>query len=458
MNLFKNLNKPHSFLMFAAFSLAAAFSSCSTPKVAMEEAKPLVGPWKVNQFNYPNGLRLLVVEDHSSPTFAYQTWFRVGSRDEIPGKTGLAHLFEHMMFKATTHHPEGEFDRLLEAEGVEGENAFTSRDYTAYVQELPKDKLDLIAALESDRMVNLSLTENSFRTELEVVQNERRYRTENNPDGTLYQELFDLAFKAHPYHWPVLGYQEDLTAMALKDPIGFYKSYYSPNHATIIVVGDVDAPHVRDVVAKYYGKLPAMNVPEHAIPNEPAQTQARSKKLKLNIQVEKLLMGYRIPGIEDRDIPAIDLLQTILSGGKSSRLYRSLVSTGIATGVDTDDIDDKDPSLFIVSANLQKGKHAAKAESIILRELKRLQNEPVGKQELERALNRINFGFYEALATDSEKAHILGKYEALTGDFEQAMREENAIQSVTAEQIQTVARKYLMPTNRTVITAYPKTK
>ncbi len=430
--------------------------SCASHKVALEEAKPLVGPWQVNQFTFPNGLKLLVVEDHSSPTFSYQTWFQVGSRDEIPGKTGLAHLFEHMMFKATTSHPEGEFDRLLEAEGVEGENAFTSRDYTAYVQELPKTKLELIASLESDRMVNLSLTETSFRTELDVVQNERRYRTENNPDGTIYQELFNLAFKVHPYHWPVLGYQEDLTAMALKDPIGFYKSYYSPNHATIAVVGDVDAGHVRDVVEKYYGHIPAMNVPEHKIPSEPVQMQMRRKDLKLNIQVEKMVMGYPIPGIADKDMPAIDVLQAILSGGKSSRLYRALVSTGIASSVDTDDVDDKDPTLFVISAGMQKGKHVGTAEKIILHEIEQLKKTPVSALELERAKNKINFGFYEGLATDSEKAHFLGKYEALVHDFQEGLREQKAIQLVTTEQVMAVTQKYLMPTRRTVISAFPK--
>jgi predicted Zn-dependent peptidase len=226
----------------------------------------------------------------------------------------------------------------------------------------------------------------------------------------------------------------------------------------VIVVGDVDAHHVRDVVEKYYGKLSAMNAPVHQVPEEPVQDQIRRKNLKLNIQVQKLLMAYPIPGIADRDIPAIDVIQAILSGGKSSRLYRALVSTGIATSVDTDDIDDKDPSLFIINANLQKGKKASLAESVVLKQIAHLASQPVGDEELKRALNKINFGFYEGLATDSEKAHILGKYEALTGNFEQAFKEQQAIQSVTASQIMEVAKKYLVANRRTVITAFPKVK
>ncbi|MDR3605975.1 MAG: pitrilysin family protein [Oligoflexia bacterium] len=421
-----------------------------------QEAKPLVGTSKVNQFTFPNGLKLLVVEDHSSPTFAYQTWFRVGSRDEILGKTGLAHLFEHMMFKATTQHPEGEFDRLLEAAGAEGENAFTSRDYTAYVQELPKDKLELIASLEADRMVHLALTETAFKTELEVVQNERRYRTENNPDGTMYQDLFGLAFKTHPYHWPVIGYQEDLNKMALGDAISFYRTYYSPNHATVVVVGDVSPTHVRDVISKFYGQLVATNTPSHAIPAEAAQTAARGEKTKLNIQIDKLLMGYHVPPISSSDMPAIDVFEEILSGGKSSRLYRALVDKGIASGVDTDDIDDKDPTLFIINANLQKGKHAALAQAVIANEIQKLKKELVGDEELQRAKNKITFDFYESLSNNSAKAHFLGKYESLTGDFENGVLEQQHVQSVNAAEVMAVAKKYFPTENRTVVSASPK--
>lgn len=185
-------------------SLAVLQSGCAGKKPTGNETKPaeggvpLVGTFKVHPFLLDNGLRLLVIEDHTSPTLAYQTWFRVGSRDEVPNYTGLAHLFEHMMFKGTTAHPDGQYERILEQAGAEGLNAFTSQDYTAYIQEVPSSKLDLVASLESDRMVNLIVTEESFRTELSVVQNERRYRNENNPDGLIEQEMYGLGFKNIP--------------------------------------------------------------------------------------------------------------------------------------------------------------------------------------------------------------------------------------------------------------------
>jgi zinc protease len=229
---------------------------------------------------------------------------------------------------------DGEFDRILEAAGAEGQNAFTSRDYTAYIQELPKDKLELMARLESDRMVNLLVNDKAFKTETEVVQNERRFRNENSPDGTMFQELFELAFTKHPYHWPVIGYQTDLDRMSGKDAVEFYKSFYSPNHATIVVVGDVTPAEVMKVVEKHYGNLPAQQAPVRTLEEEPAQTSARHKILKLNMKTEKIIMGYHIPSIQSQDMPAIELLQALLGGGKSSRLHKALVDKGIATAVE----------------------------------------------------------------------------------------------------------------------------
>ncbi len=421
-----------------------------------DEEVPLVGSYKVHRYTLENGLRLLVVEDHSSPTFAYQTWFKVGSRDEIPGRTGLAHLFEHMMFKETKNLKDGEFDRILEANGAEGENAFTSRDYTAYVQEMPSDKLELLMKLESDRMVNLVVNEKAFKTEIEVVQNERRFRNENSPDGTMYQEIFNEAFVKHPYHWPVIGYQEDLQAMTAQDALDFYRKYYSPNHATVVVVGDVKPSQVHSLAKKYYGSLASQQPTPHLIEAEPPQESARRKKLKLNIQVEKLLIGYHIPGVLNSDTAAIQVLQTIMTGGKSSRLYRALVDTGIASITDAYELEDKDPSLMILVTNLQKGKKATLTESAINKEIARLSKEPVSAQELERAKNRIAFSFYESMNTNNEKARFLGHYEAVSGDFAQGLELYRKIPMVTAAEVQEAARKYLDPKNRTVITGVNK--
>ncbi len=457
--------KRSSYLIAAGIAATVTFltTGCAGKKtqedadrIARESAIPLVGTYKVNRFTLDNGLRLLVVEDHSSPTFAYHTWFKVGSRDELPGRTGLAHLFEHMMFKETKSLKDGEFDRILEGAGAEGENAFTSRDYTAYVQELPKDKLELIAKLEADRMVNLVVNEKAFKTETEVVQNERRFRNENSPDGMMYQELFELAFTKHPYHWPVIGYQKDLDSMSGKDAEEFYRSYYSPNHATIIVVGDVTPTQVLETVKKHYGALEAQAAPARTIEPEPLQDGARRKTLKFNMKNEKLIIGYHIPAITHEDIPALNMMQTVLSGGKSSRFQRALVETGIATSVEAYGLDDKDPSLFVIGVDLQKGRKAAQAETIILREIERLAKTPVSETELERARNSSSFEFYSGLNTHSQIARFLGAYEALAGNFELGINIQKQSMTVPASVISQITRKYLSPNNRSVITGVPK--
>ncbi len=435
---------------------AAATDSAAELAGSGGETLPLVGNYKVTRFTLSNGLRLLVAEDHSSPTFAYQTWFRVGSRDELPGRTGLAHLFEHMMFKGTVTIKEGEFDHLLEGAGVEGENAFTNRDYTAYIEELPREQLDLVARLESDRMVNLVVDDQSFKTELEVVQNERRFRNENSPDGLMYQELFDQAFAKHPYHWPVIGYTADLNAMTSADARNFYKAYYSPNHATVVVAGDVNPGQVLATVKKYHGALPSSNTPPHEVTPEPPQAEPRRKNLKLNIQVDKLLLGWHIPALSDNDVPAIEQMRNILTGGKSSRLSRALVETGIASSVESEDLDDKDPSLFLIWVNMQKGKHAAQAEAVIEREIARLQREQAGAREMERARNLANFDFYEDLTNDYKRAQFLGHYDALAGNFEFGVALQAKLQAVTPLDVMTVAKRYLVPKNRTSITGLPK--
>ncbi len=452
-----------TFPIFASFlflfHLTSGISGCAsrevrigeTPESFRHQSVPLVGAFKADRYNFGNGLRLIVVENHSSPTFAYQTWFRVGSRDEMKGRTGLAHLFEHMMFKGTKNYKEGEFDRILEEAGVEGENAFTSRDYTTYVQELPKDKLELIAKLESDRMINLIVDDKAFKTETEVVQNERRFRNENSPDGLMYQELFGLAFTRHPYHWPIIGYQEDLNRMNSEDARQFYRSYYSPNHATIVVTGDVDAEEVARTVQKFYGGIPAQPSPIRNIPAEPAQKAKRTKVMKLNIQVEKLLMGCHTPEVTHEDIPALSVLQAILSGGKSSRLHRALVETGISSSVDSNDMSNKDPTLFMIATNLQSGKKASRAEEVIRKELNRIFHEPIPEIELERAKNKLNFGFYESMDGNSSRAYFVGHYEALADSFEVGLTIQKRIQTVTALEAQSVARRYLDSENCSVI-------
>ncbi|MBI4925160.1 MAG: insulinase family protein [Bdellovibrio sp.] len=412
---------------------------------------PLVGSLQVYKYKFSNGLKLLVLEDHSSPTFAYQTWYGVGSRDEVKGHTGLAHLFEHMMFKGTKNHKEGEFFKLMKAVGSEGENAFTSKDYTAYVQELPKEHLEFIAQLESDRMQNLIVDDAAFTTEREVVQNERRFSYENNPDGLMYQEIFGLAFTEHSYHWPTIGYEEDLSRMAATEASQFYKNFYAPNKATIIVTGDIKHDEVYNIIKKHYEKIQTSETLNIQQARESTQTTPRRKIVKFNIQIEKLYMGYPVPEILHEDIPALQVLGEILAGGKSSRLYRALVNTGVSSDLESGVLENTEPSLFLITTNLQKNKKAAFAESIILREIQRLIQEPIAQKEHEKVQNRMSFAFYEGLSHNSSLARFLGKYEVISGNFEEGVKLFQKSLVVNAEDIKKAAKKYLIPDHRSVI-------
>jgi zinc protease len=417
---------------------------------------PLVGDFLVKRVVLPNGLRVDILKDSSSPTFAYNTWFRIGSRNEVVGKTGLAHLFEHMMFKGTTNHKEGEFDALLEQAGVEGENAFTSNDHTVYVQELPKDKFDLITSLESDRMVNLVVDENSFKTEREVVQNERRFRKENSPEGTIYQSLFELAFTQGQHHWPVIGYEQDLNLMSAQDARDFYQQYYGPDRATVVVVGDVDENDVLKRIEKTYGSIKAKNTPDVPIIQDVEQTAQRRMKIPLSMQVEKLWMAYKIPGAEDADTPVFEILQGLLTDGMNSRLNKALVDSGIAGNVGAGSFNLKDPGLFAIMVDLQKGKTSILAETIVNRELERLKNSPVRDDELKRTKNLLRFHFYQRLSSASGKANFIGESETQRGSLEAGLAFQRKIQEVTPEMIQAVATKYFDSTKLTVVVGVPK--
>jgi len=419
---------------------------------------PFIGDFKVHRAQLPNGLKIMILKDRSSPTFAYQTWFNVGSRNEVRGKTGLAHLFEHMMFKGTSTHPDGQFDALLEQAGVEGENAFTSNDHTVYIQELPKDGFDLITELESDRMVNLIVNDQSFKTEREVVQNERRFRKENSPEGTIYQTLLETAFNEHPYHWPVIGYEQDLNVMNAKDAREFYELYYSPDRATVVIVGDVDPEAAYRKIEKLYGGIAPKRSPDAPIAAEPEQTAQRRKRLELNVEVEKLWMAFKVPSTNSPENPVFEAIQGLLSEGKNGRLNRALVDAGIAASVSSGSFAMKDPGLFLIEADLQKGKSAVLAETVILRELERLKTQAVSVEELNRAKNVMRFRFLERLSTTSGKANFIGQCETALGSIERGIELQNRIYDLTPEQIRETSTHYFNTSRMTVVTAVPKAK
>lgn len=409
----------------------------------------------VHRYYYENGLKLLVLEDHSAPTFAYQTWFNVGSMDEEHGLTGLAHLFEHMMFKATKTRADGQFDKILETAGVEGENAFTSKDYTAYVQSLPtvsgENNLELIASLESDRMVNLIVDDSVLDKEREVVQNERRFRNENSPDGKLYERIYELAFKNHSYRWPVIGYEKDLLNAKAKECMDFYKKFYAPNNATVIVVGDVKHERVAKIIEKFYGNIPASKINRRSNSKDAAVQEEKIETMPIKTEVEKLFIAYRTVDGSHKDFAALELIRTILSSGKSSRLYKKLVDSGIATEVDISNNEQRDPGLFMFFINLQKGKTAKQALEVIDKAMSEFSVQPITEDEMARSISMLRFSVFDDLAGNESKARFMGHYETVTGNFTKGIELVDAIKSLKQDSLQAAAKTYFDKKRRVVI-------
>src|SRR4051812_5842335 len=280
----------------------------------------------VQRFRLGNGLRLLVLVDTSAPVLSYYTWFRVGSRHERPGKTGLAHLFEHLMFNESEGLKAGEFDRKLEENGAES-NAATWLDWTYYYESLPRDRFALAVKLESTRMARLVLREPQIVSEKEVVANERRMRVDDDVEGIANEVLYKTAFTTHPYHWPTIGWMKDIEGFTPDDCVAFYKTYYAPNNATIVIAGDVREQDVLEKIRDAYGAIPSSVIPEEDTTPEPTQLEMREVVLKKPTASEKLLVGFHGPALGDADHPALSILNEVLFGGRASRMYHELVTT-----------------------------------------------------------------------------------------------------------------------------------
>lgn len=408
------------------------------------------------KYTFENGLRLFVRENKVAPVFSYQTWFDVGSRDEEKNKSGLAHFFEHLMFKGTKNQLPGTFDRAMESSGARDLNAFTGTDYTAYVASLPVESLEMVAKLESDRMVGLLLTQEQFESEREVVRNERKQRTENNPEGKMYEELLKLAFQSHAYGRPVIGIEEDLDAMTTDDCYEFYRNFYAPNNAVICVVGDVKPDRVASIVGKYYGKIPGSPARRPQYVAEPEQKEEKVNVMQLAVQVEKAYVAYKIPDAKHPDQVPLSVLSTILSTGRSSKFYRALVDKGITMDASGGPNASKDPALFYVSFTCQAGKKAHEALDVIDRVFADLEKNGITDEELKRAKNKVRTEIHLGLVNNSSIANFIGQNEILLGDMRHAIEEVEQIQRVKAEDVQSVVKKYLQKGQRTVVIGKPE--
>ena len=415
-----------------------------------------IGELELDRFDFENGLRLFAVENKIAPVFSYQTWFNVGSRDEEAGKSGLAHLFEHMMFKGTHKNQQGIFDRTMESSGARDLNAFTGTDYTAYVASLPVEALETVAALESDRMVGLALTKEQFEAEREVVHNERKQVMENNPEGKMYEELMKLAFTKHPYGRPIIGFEADLDSMSTDDCNAFYRAFYSPSNAIICVVGALKPEKVAAMVSKYYGKIVPQKKPSWVAPVEPVQKEERVSVLSLPVKVEKAYFGYKVPDARDHDQIALSVLSYVMSSGRSSRLYRALVDTGICIDQGASLNSSKDPSLFFFSFTCQTGKRAEDALGVLDREIRLVCENGISQEELDRVKNKLSTEIHLGLVTNQSLSRFIGQHEIVLGDVRLGVEEIAKIQAVTTDEVKAVAAKYLKKTQRTAVIGKPE--
>jgi zinc protease len=413
------------------------------------------GSLAMRRYRLGNGLTILVLSDPSTPLLSYHTWYKVGSRHEQPGKTGLAHLFEHLMFNQTRSLPQGEFDRRIEAAGGET-NASTWTDWTQYHTELPAGELPVIVALEAERMKALVLREPQLRSEKEVVINERRYRVEDDVEGTVSEKMYALAFRKHPYHHPTIGWMKDIEGFTTDDCREFYRTYYAPNNAILVVVGGVDEAQVLGLVQKHYGSVHSAEIPAPPAVVERPQQSERCLVLKRPTPTEKLALGYHAPAFGDPDYPALLLLNELLFVGGSARMFQLLVrKEQLATDVNGSIAPFVDPGLYDIWVSMRPGRHAREATRILDREFKKLRQQPVPAKDLERVKSRAELGFLLGLETAAGRAEQIGFYETVMGDAALLFDRLKRFREVTAKDVQRVAARVLDPARRTRIEVLP---
>ena len=403
----------------------------------------------------PNGLYAYVVEDHQAPVVNVQVWYHVGSKDEAPGKTGFAHLFEHLMFDGTKNlGPEQFSDYIVRAGGVD--NAYTTEDATVFWETIPSSLLPVVLWLEADRMRNLEITEQVFSTEREVVKEERRLRFDNPPYGTVVETLYRHAYTVHPYQHMTIGSMQDLERASVADVRQFYDTYYVPNNATLFIVGDVDLQEAEPLVRKYFGPLgPGTHSIVKRIEQEPPQTAKRVVRLELNVALPAFVEGYHMPADGTADAYPLRLAAKILSDGDSSRIYRRLVyEKQIALQAQSTGNFTEDPNLFFVLAIMNAGYTPAEGETEVERELARLKTEPVSAQELRKAKNQILRDFILTRQTVQSRGEELGYAAVILKDPDLVNTELARFLAVTAEDILRVATKYFVPENLTLVEVY----
>jgi len=408
-----------------------------------------------------NGLKVIVKENHRAPVVVQQVWYKAGSIDEVSGKTGVAHVLEHMMFKGTRSVPAGEFSSRIAAAGGR-ENAFTGNDYTAYFQILHKSKLPLAMQLESDRMHNLNLTSKEFSKEIKVVMEERRMRTDDEPQSLMSESMMATIYQEHPYHNPVIGWMSDLEAMSASDARDWYKRWYVPNNATLVIAGDVKAADVFKLAQRYYGGIPKRTIPARRVFTEPKQAGIKRILIKAPAELPQLVMAYRAPRIEDPDRDwkpyALEMLAGVMDGNDAARLNKHLVreqkiAVSVGAGYES---TARGPKLFIVEATPSQGKTVSDLESALRQEIEQVIKDGVSEEELKRVKAQVMASevykkdsvFYQAMQIGELETIGLG-HKAIPVMLEK-------LQAVTADQVQQVAKEFLKDDSLTVAVLDPQ--
>ncbi len=402
----------------------------------------------------PNGMKLLVQEDAAIPNIAVYTFYRVGSRNEHEGITGLSHFFEHMMFNGAKKYGPGEFDSALEQAGGEN-NAYTTTDMTVYEDWTPATDMELVMDLESDRMQDLAFDPKIIESERQVVYSERRLSVDNNNYGILYEQLQAAAFVSSPYHWPVLGWPTDIESWTVDDLKAYHAMAYSPANATMVIVGNVKAAEVFALADRYFANVPRHDPPPPIHTREMAQQGERRLVVRKAAELPIVMVDYHTVDAKSPDLLPLMVLDQLLSGGESSRLYKALVDGQLALSAGTEEDEAINPSAFQMVFQPRAGVAPEKVEAAAYKEIDAMQKTPVGDHELQKAKNGLIAAHIRRMETISGRANEIGRDEVLLGDWRKVNEYEAGISAVTAADVQRVAAKYLVPSNRTVATLIP---
>jgi zinc protease len=424
--------------------------------IAASRASAQSQEFPVSTRTLKNGMKVLVQPDHSIPNVALYIFYRIGSRNERPGTTGLSHFFEHMMFNGAKKYGPGDLDKVMEANGGSN-NAYTTQNVTVYQDWFPRSALPLIYDIEADRIRDLTFDPKKIASEREVVASERRLSVDNDNGGLLDEQLWATAFIAHTYQWPVVGWMSDIEHWTMEDLKHHFEMGYSPSNATMVVVGDVSPEEIFQLCEKFIEPIPSHAPPPPVTTIEPEQHGERRLVVHKPAELPLLMIGYHVSKTDDPDFYAVNILRSVLFQGESSRMYQRLVDKDqIALDVSSSVEPAFDPTLAIIVAQPRQGVDPQACEKAIYEELERIKGAPISDQELEKAKNNRLVEFYRQMQTINGRGNTIGTYEVFMGDYNKLFDAAKNYSAVTKEDVQRVAKKYFGPNNRTVATLLPE--